>query len=193
MLTLCAVLLASTPTVESKVESVENRRLSFTAALTGTWGQSPGNPFSLNAGVRYRWARFSLGLEAQPLMPGSVSVLAKDLEAFGVGKPILPSDLVVAEVRGVGFIGRLPVCAEWGALSTCAVAAVGALSLNGSALQPMVSAGGRVAGEFPRDSSVRFRASAELLGGIIRPAAGTFWQTNPVQFGLTAGLVADAL
>ena len=191
---LCAALVSSAPVVEASVETTPKRQLSFTGALVGAWGLSPGDPLSVNVGVRFRQGRISFGLEAQPLMPGAVQVTNSDLDTLRV--PMLaistPEGTVIARVRGVGVIGQLPVCVEWGAISTCAVMAAGALSLD-SNLLPLVSAGARVAGEFPKDSPVRFRASAQLLGGLVRPEAGTFWQTSPVQLGVSAGIVADAL
>ncbi len=191
---LCASLVSSAPAVEATVEATPKRQLSFTGALVGAWGLSPGDPFTLNIGARFRQGRISFGLEAQPLMPGVVQVTVADLAALRVPMKAIavPEGQVVAGVRGVGVIGQVPVCVEWGSVSTCAVVVAGALSLDGQLL-PLVSAGGRIAGEFPKDSPVRFRASAQLLGGIVRPAAGTFWQTSPVQLGLTAGVVADVL
>lgn len=180
--------------VEASVEAAPPRQLSFTGALVGAWGLSPGDPFTLNVGARFRQGRFSFGLEAQPLMPGAAQVKIDELAALRVPMKaiFIPPGTVVASVRGVGVIGQLPVCVEWGTVSTCAVVAAGALSLD-SRLLPLVSAGGRIAGEFPKDSAVRFRASAQVLGGLVRPSAGTFWQTSPVQLGVTAGVVADVL
>lgn len=192
---ICASLVSTTPTVEASVEAPPSRQLSFVGALVGAWGLSPGDPFTLNVGARFRQGRLSFGLEAQPLMPGVVQVTNDELEDFVFVRTrirALPPGTVVAGVGGVGVVGQLPVCVEWDSVSTCAVVAAGVLSLDGRLL-PLVSAGGRIAGEFPKDSPVRFRATAQLLGGIVRPAAGTFWQTSPVQLGLTAGVVADVL
>lgn len=192
---LCASLLSTAPEVESSVEGAPKRQLSFTGAVVGAWGLSPGDPFTLNVGARFRQGRISFGLEAQPLMPGVVQVTFGELAALVPMRTRIreiPEGTVVAGVRGVGLIGQVPVCVEWGSVSTCAVVAGGALSLD-TRLFPLISAGARVAGEFPKDSPVRFRASAQLLGGLVRPAAGTFWQTSPVQLGLTAGVVADVL
>lgn len=192
---LCASLVSSAPVVEASVETTPKRQLSFTGVLVGAWGLSPGDPFTLNVGARFRQGRISFGLEAQPLMPGAAQVTFGELEALVPTRTRIreiPAGTVIAGVRGVGVIGLVPVCVEWGAISTCAVMAAGALSLD-SNLLPLVSAGARVAGEFPKDSPVRFRASAQLLGGIVRPAAGTFWQTSPVQLGVSAGIVADVL
>lgn len=191
---LCASLVASAPAVEARVEGATSRQLSFTGALVGAWGLSPGDPFTLNVGARFRQGRISFGLEAQPLMPGRVTVTIDELAALRVPMHAIlaPPGSVVGQVRGIGLIGQVPVCVEWGSLSTCAVVAAGALSLD-DRLLPIVSAGARVAGEFPKDSPVRFRASAQLLGGLVRPVAGTFWQTSPVQLGVTAGVVADVL
>jgi hypothetical protein len=185
-----AALLASAPAVESAADPGASRQLSFSGALVGAWGLSPGAPISLNLGVRFRWHRFSLGLEVQPLFPGTVAVSTGDL----FRQQLRPRDFSSgASVRGLGGAGMAPACLEWGIVSTCVVVAAGALVLDDTPAQALVSAGGRVAGEFPRDSPVRFRASAQLLGGIVRPSAGTFWQTSPVQLGLTLGAVADAL
>ena len=191
---ICASLVSSTPTVGASVEAPPSRQLSFVGALVGAWGLSPGDPFTLNVGARFRQGRLSFGLEAQPLMPGAAQVNIDELAALRVPMEaiFIPPGTVVASVRGVGVVGQLPLCLEWGSVSTCAVVAAGVLSLD-SRLLALVSAGGRIAGEFPKDSPVRFRATAQLLGGIVRPAAGTFWQTSSVQLGLAAGVVADVL
>jgi hypothetical protein len=194
MFALLIAVVVSAPAVEAPAEAAPHPPLSFSAALVGAWGLSPGDPFTLNVGARLRLGRVSFGLEAQPMFPGVVAVTAGELSALGV--PTLAragtGGEVVGGVRGFGGLGQLPVCLEWSSLSTCAVVAVGALSLDSRVL-PLVSAGGRVAGEFPEGSPVRFRASVQLLGGLVRPAAGTFWQTSPVQLSVAAGFVADAL
>lgn len=189
---LTAALLASGPSAAEPA----TQQLSFSGALVGAWGLSPGDPISLNLAARLRWHRFSLGLELQPVFPGAVVVTAGELSHLrgSLLPPRAFSDAdILGGVRGFGGVGMVPACLEWGVVSTCVVVVAGALVLDNAPAQPLVSAGGRVAGEFPRDSPVRFRASAQLLGGIVRPSAGSFWQTSPMQLGLTAGVVADAL
>ncbi len=48
---LCAALVSSAPVVEASVETTPKRQLSFTGALVGAWGLSPGDPFTLNVGA----------------------------------------------------------------------------------------------------------------------------------------------
>jgi hypothetical protein len=191
MVTLLALVLAAEPHVSERLEPVRPQALSLHALAGFGFGWAPGDTFTLNVGLRYRRATWSLGLEVQPLMPGAVTVTNDELPDVSLMRPIdVPRGTIVAQTRGAGVAGLLPLCFEGSGFFACGVVAGGALQLD-SAWQPLLSAGGRVGGEFPAGAPVRVRGSVQLLGGLVRPSAGTFWQASPVQLGLMAGVVSD--
>lgn len=189
MLTLIALLLTSVPELHAKPS------LAVSADLTYASGMSPGNVVGLATGARLSFTHVSLGLELQFLPPGYHVVAQRDLGNFRAR--VVDAGAVFGS-QGVGGVAQIPLCYRFGPMSACGVAAVGAVSLRGygspaaGQWHPVVSAGVRLAGEFPGDSKIRLRASAEALGGIIRPTDG-FWEASPVQLGLTLGLVFDAI
>jgi hypothetical protein len=188
MVTLLALVLAAEPHLSEHVTSARPQALSLHAMAGGAFGWAPGDRFTLNVGVRYRVSSWSFGLEVQPIMPGTVVVAAGEWPGFGKG--LLRDEDIVASTRGAGVAGLLPVCFERSSLFVCGVAAGGGVQVD-TVWQPLFSAGGRIGGEFPVGSPVRVRGSVQVLGGIVRPSAGTFWQASPVQLGVMAGLVSD--
>ena len=188
MVTLIALLLTSVPEVSAKP------KLAVSGDLTYASGLSPGNVVGLGAGARFSFKHVSLGVEFQFLPPGYHVVDQRDSDKLR----IRDNPTVLSGSQGVGGVVQVPLCYRFGPLSACGVATVGAVSLrtNGSPTQglwhPVVSAGVRLAGEFPSDSTVRLRASAQAMGGIVRPTDG-FWEASPIQLGLTLGLVVDAI
>jgi hypothetical protein len=191
VVTLLALVLAAEPHLSERLAPTRPSALSLHVVAGFGFGWAPGDTFTLNLGSRYRRGAFSIGLEVQPMMPGSVAVTYDELAKLGPIRPIaLPPGTIAGQARGVGVASLLPVCFERCSLFACAVAAGGGVLVD-TAWQPLLSAGGRVGGEFPEGSLVRIRASVQLLGGLVRPSAGTFWQASPVQLGLMAGLVSD--
>jgi hypothetical protein len=189
MVTLLALVLAAEPHLSEHVTAARPQALSLHAMAGGAFGWAPGDRFTLNVGVRYRRRDWSIGLEVQPMMPGAVVVTAGEVP--GPLRAIVGAEKdIVGMTRGAGVAGLLPVCFERSSLFVCAVAAGGGVQVD-TVWQPLLSAGGRVGGEFPVGSPARVRGSVQVLGGLVRPSAGTFWQASPVQLGVMAGLVSD--
>lgn len=200
MVPLVFMLLAGT---SSPAMAVGGNGVALSADLTYANGLSPGNTIGLAVGARFAHRRVSVGLELQFLPPGTHGVSAREalsnqLRWGATGSAAFGS-------RGIGFVGHVPLCLRFGPLSTCGVASLGAVSLRtfstggftsvtgrAGPWVPLVSAGLRLAGEFPLESAVRMRASVQVLGGIVRPDDG-FWSASPVQLGISLGVVFDAL
>jgi hypothetical protein len=146
-------------------------------------------------GARFSFGHVSFGVEAQVLPPGYHVVAHRDLGTF---RARVYDEAAVFGSQGVGAVVQVPVCYRFGPMSACGVGTVGAVSLRGygspeaGQWHPTVSGGVRLAGEFPSDSKLRLRASAQVLGGFVRPTDG-FWEASPIQLGLTLGLVFDAV
>jgi hypothetical protein len=180
MSSLLALMLAAAPATS----------LSLSGDLTYAAGFSPANGIGLAAGTRFTFHHVSLGVEFQFLPPGAHVVDSREL-------PVAPLRGYTVGSQGIGGMLHVPLCYQFGAISACGVGTVGAINLRSNAsrdgtFHPLVSAGARLSGEFPRDSKVRMRASAQVLGGLVRPTDG-FWEASPVQLGLTLGLIVDAL
>jgi hypothetical protein len=185
------------PLVFMLLAAAPSPSLAISADLTYANGLAPGNTVGLAAGARFAHRRMSVGLELQFLTPGSHTVESRDVFP-NVPRWWGPEGSVSFGSQGLGVVGHVPLCLPFGPLSTCGVASVGAVNLRSylthgaGSWHPLVSAGLRLAGELPLESSVRLRASVQILGGIVRPTDG-FWSASPVQLGVSLGVVFDAL
>ncbi|MDP3236938.1 MAG: hypothetical protein Q8S33_22530 [Myxococcales bacterium] len=191
MLTVLALTLAAAGTVDASASPTTVSATSLSGAIGLNFGQVPGDGLTLGIGVSHRVRRFSFGLEAQFLPPGATFIANKEVAQFtGRELPVVgwPDEGVGS--RGLGVTGLVPLCFQDRGLGACAVVAAGAVSVD-SVWQPLVSAGARLMGEYPAQSSVRLRATVQVLGGILRPS-GTVWSASPVQLSANLGLVVDA-
>jgi hypothetical protein len=190
MVTLLALVVAS-----AVPEGSAKPSLAVTADLTYAAGISPGNVVGGAVGARFSFGHVSFGVEAQVLPPGYHVVVDRDVIVNELRWRTPPA---IWGSQGIGGVVQPPICFRFGPMSGCGVGTVGAVSLRGygspeaGQWHPTVSGGVRLAGEFPSDSKLRLRASAQVLGGFVRPTDG-FWEASPIQLGLTLGIVFDAV
>ncbi|MDP1915773.1 MAG: hypothetical protein Q8L14_05995 [Myxococcales bacterium] len=191
MLSLLALTLAAAGAVDASASPTAVSATSLSGAIGLNFGQVPGDGLTVGIGVSHRVRRFSFGLEAQFLPPGTTLVTSKEVYQH-IDQPLTRlryQDWAVGS-RGLGVTGLIPLCFQDRGLGACAVVAAGAVSVD-SVWQPLVSAGARLMGEYPAQSSVRLRATVQVLGGILRPS-GAVWNASPVQLSANLGLVVDA-
>jgi hypothetical protein len=191
VLSLLALTLAAAGTVDASATPTKVSATSLSGAIGLSFGQVPGDGMSLGVGVSHRVRRFSFGLEAQFLAPGATFISNHELaSATGRQLAVVGSRDAGVGSRGFGVTGLVPLCFQDRGIGACAIVAAGAVSVD-SVWQPLVSAGARLIGEYPAQSSVRVRASVQVLGGILRPG-GAFWSASPVQLSANLGVVVDA-
>ena len=79
MLTLLALTLAAAATVDASASPTAVSATSLSGAIGLNFGQVPGDGLTLGIGVSHRVRRFSFGLEAQFLPPGTTLVTSKEV------------------------------------------------------------------------------------------------------------------
>ncbi len=192
MLSILAMTLAAAGAVEAGTDPAVSSATSFSGGIGLNFGQAPGDGLSLGLGGSHRVHRFTFGFEAQFLPPGAMFISNKEVGQYVdlTRYKIRDHGLGGTGARGLGVMGLVPVCFQDRGLGACAVVAAGAVSVD-SSWQPLVSAGGRLVGEYPAQSPVRVRASVQVLAGILRPS-GFAWSASPVQLTANLGVVVDA-
>lgn len=191
MITALALTLAAAATIDASASPTAVSATSLSGAIGLNFGQVPGDGLTVGIGVSHRVRRFSFGLEAQFLPPGATFLSSKEVYQHIDPPPtrLRDHDWAVGS-RGLGITGLVPLCFQDRGLGACAVLSAGAVSVD-SVWQPLLSAGARLVGEYPAQSSVRLRATVQVLGGILRPS-GAVWNASPVQLSANLGLVVDA-
>lgn len=153
-----AALLEPAPAPPGKPPFHARVRLGF----LNEWGNHPGAPLGLSLGVRLGGEVWGAVLEAWGLLPNSLG----DITGTGT--------LSVGSFGGVlGLCYEQPVLS--GSLMGCALGRAGAMRFEAKNLpdltsqwQPIVSAGLRLGGEWPRDSFLAFYTTLHAFVPITR-------------------------